>query len=1019
MKSQIVRNCWAAIVLQLCALGQWSVCGAEEVPDFNRDIRPILSNACFHCHGPDEANRGADLRLDDEETAKEYAIVPGDLEASEVIRRITSDDPDERMPPPDSKRSLTAEQVDTIKRWVAGGAPWAKHWSFVPPQREAFPRVEKKDWPQQGIDYFTQARLEKEGLAPSPRASRETLIRRATLDLIGLPPTLEEVDAFLADESPDAFEKVVDRLLASPHYGEHMALPWLAAARYADTNGYQQDKTRTMWPWRDWVVRAMNDNMPFDEFTVNQLAGDLLKNPTRDQLIATGFHRNHALNGEGGRNPEESRVEYVIDRAETTGTVWMGLTVGCARCHDHKYDLVSQKEFYQLYAYFNTIDEKGNVDAGGNAKPVMALPTEEQLAKMDELRTEIVQIEDEIAEMQEASEQQQQAWIAETKQWLKLDQQEKLWTPFKDLKLECEHGVAWNQLDDGSVLVTEKKQMSDAYVVSVTLPKGDYRGLRFEALRHESFTKGLFSKGVKGAFSITDLEAELEGKAIKLVQPQANYAGEKAAKNLLDNNRFSEWFVSRPEQAPQVPTWLARFESPVRVEEEAKLVVRLKHESRTGQSSAGRFRLSVTEYPSPTIKENLGYSEELVEALQKSTGQRDSSDNMTIKKEVQQFHEQPRRKQIEQLSSEIKRVEDSQLYTMVMRERKQPRDTFRLVRGLWNNPDKSEKLHPGVLACLPSLPEGAPKSRLSLAEWLVRPDHPLTSRVTVNRYWQHFFGTGIVKTSEDFGVQGDQPSHPQLLDWLATEFIESGWDVKHIHKLIVMSATYQQASRATPELIEKDPANRLFTRGPRFRLSAQSLRDQALAVSGLLVQKLGGPGVMPYQPLGVWSDFSLGQIKYKQGHGEDLYRRSLYIFWRRSVGPTVLFDNPARQACTVRPSLTNTPLHALTTLNDVTFVEAARVFAQRVMNEAKSSDERIQLAFRLATARRASDEELEKLNAALEEFRREFQDDPEAAALLLSAGESPRDEKLDVREHAAYTCLMNAILNLDEVLTKG
>ena len=477
------------------------------------------------------------------------------------------------------------------------------------------------------------------------------------------------------------------------------------------------------------------------------------------------------------------------------------------------------------------------------------------------------------------------------------------------------------------MLVTEKKQMSDAYVVSATLPKGEYRGVRFEAFRHESFTKGLFSKGIKGAFSITDLEAELNGKAIKLVEPQTNYGGGSAAKNLLDRNRFSEWFISQPEKAPQVPTWLARFEKPLNLESEAKLVVRIKHESRTGQSSAGRFRLSVTEYANPTIKEDLGYSKELVQALQKSTAQRDETEQVTIKKAVKQFHEQPRRKKIEELRQAIKKVEDSQLYTMVMRERKQPRDTFRLVRGLWNNPDKSEKLHPGVLACCLPLPEGAPSSRLSLANWLVRPDHPLTSRVTVNRYWQHFFGTGIVKTSEDFGVQGDQPSHPKLLDWLAKEFIESGWDVKHIHKLIVMSATYQQSSRATPEMIEKDPANRLFTRGPRFRMSAQVLRDQALAVSGLLVQKLGGPGVMPYQPLGVWSDFSLGQIQYKQGHGEDLYRRSLYIFWRRSVGPTVLFDNPARQACTVRPSLTNTPLHALTTLNDVTFVEAARVFA--------------------------------------------------------------------------------------------
>ncbi len=803
MRLRVLTSRVAAGLILLCAQAVCCCAVDSHAPDFNASVRPILSNTCYHCHGPDEAHRAADLRLDQEEAAKEYVIVPGDLDASELIRRITSEDPDERMPPPDEKQQLSPQQIETLKRWVASGAAWEKHWSFVPPKREAYPEVRDADWPHVGIDYFTLARLESRGLTPSPRASRETLIRRVTLDLTGLPPTLEEVDGFLADESPEAYERVVDRLLASPRYGEHMALAWLAAARYADTNGYQQDRTRTMWPWRDWVIRSMNDNMPFDEFTINQLAGDLLENPTQDQLIATGFHRNHALNGEGGRNAEESRVEYVVDRAETTGTVWMGLTVGCARCHDHKYDSVSQKEFYQLYAYFNTIDENGGVDAGGNAKPVMALPTDEQRAEIARLRKEIAAVEDEIAAL-------------------------------------------------GNV------------------------------------------------------------------------------------------------------------------------------------TAAG----TASEQPTSARKE-------------------------------QRSREAPFRQQIEQLKKSIQEIEGKQLYTMVMRERKQPRSTFRLVRGIWNNPDESEQIHPDVFGCLPPLADGAPKSRLTLARWLMRPDHPLTARVTVNRYWQHFFGTGIVKTSEDFGVQGDLPSHPKLLDWLATEFIQSGWNVKQLHKLIVLSATYQQSSRASPELVQRDPQNRLLSRGPRFRLSAQALRDQALAVSGLLVNKIGGPGVMPYQPTGVWSDFSLGKIKYKRGEGDELYRRSVYIFWRRSVGPTVLFDNPARQMCTVRPSLTNTPLHALTTLNDVTYVEAARALAQRVMTAANDSETRIQLAFRLATSRHATERELQKLLTAYDEFLREFQEDRKAAKALLAVGEYPLDKQFDEAELAAYACVMNAILNLDEVLTKG
>jgi hypothetical protein len=574
---------------------------------------------------------------------------------------------------------------------------------------------------------------------------------------------VEELDAFLADTSEAAYERVVDRLLASPRYGEHLAADWLAAARYADTNGYQTDATRTMWPWRDWVVRALNANLPFDQFTIDQLAGDLVDHPTTDQLIATGLHRNHALNGEGGRLAEESRVEYVVDRAATTGTIWLGLTVGCARCHDHKYDPISQRDFYRLYAFFNNIDETGGVDAQGNAKPVMALTLDE-------------------------------------------------------------HG---------------------------------------------------------------------------------------------------------PQPAP-----------PPNAQPEPE---------------------TNAEQPSAPVVE-----------------------------------------------------------VMVMRERSAPREAFVLQRGQWDQPDKTQPVTAGVPQSLPPLPDGLPVNRLALARWLVSDNHPLTSRVAVNRAWQHFFGIGLVKTSEDFGTQGERPSHPELLDWLASWYVDNGWDTKALHKLIVMSATYQQASGASAELIAMDPENRWLARGPRFRLSSQALRDQALAISGLLVEKIGGPAVHPYQPEGVWEAFSLGKIRYTQGHGDELYRRSLYTFWRRPVGPTMFFDVADRQVCTVRQSRTNTPLHALTLLNDTTYVEAARVLAQRLLADPDPSPRRrLRHAFRMATARRPREQELNSLIAALDFLRVEFAADPDAANQLIRTGEAPLPTEIDVAELAAYTGVMNVILNLDEVITRG
>ncbi|MCI0455500.1 MAG: PSD1 and planctomycete cytochrome C domain-containing protein [Gemmataceae bacterium] len=810
-----------------------STAHAGELPasykvEFNRDIRPILSDTCYTCHGPASSTRKADLRLDTRDglfadLGGYHAIVPGKPARSELLKRVTAAQA-KRMPPPSSGRQLTPRQIELLRRWVEQGARWQDHWAFIPPTRPPLPAVKAVGWPRNALDHFILDRLEREDLKPAPEADRRTLIRRVTLDLTGLPPTPAEVESFVNDRAPDAYEKLVDRLLASPRYGERMVLEWLDAARYSDTNGYQTDGTRPMWPWRDWVVNALNRNMPFDQFTVEQIAGDLLPSPTIEQKLATGFNRNHMLNGEGGRIAEESRVDYVVDRVETTATIWLGLTAGCGRCHDHKYDPISQKEFYRLYAYFNNVSETGAVDRrNSTAAPVLELPTEEQKAQMAARRNEIARLE----------------------------------TELKTFKL----------------------------------PEGWERSLKTERMT---------------AYLVAALRTPPE---------QRTPAQQKA---LVDH-----YLTAAPER----------------------------------------------------------------QALQK---------------------------QLEKSRKALDNLQKSVLITMVMEERPTPRDTFVLIRGQYDK--YGEKVKPGIPACLPP-PKEAPNNRLGLARWLVDRSNPLTARVTVNRFWQTLFGTGLVKTTEDFGSQGEPPSHPELLDWLAVEF-RSDWDVKRLHRLIVTSAAYRQSSRVNADLLERDPDNRLLTRGPRGRLSSFALRDQALALSGLLVERRGGPPVRPYHPPGIWEEFSFGFIRYVQDKGESLYRRSLYTFWRRSVAPPNLFDTSPRQVCTVRPSRTNTPLHALVLLNDPTYIEAARVWAERLLRHGGTTEERLTLAFRAATCRPPTAAEKSILLRGFERVLGQYRADPKAAARLITAGEYPRDTTLDPVEVAAYTTMANTILNLDEVLTK-
>jgi len=809
--------------------------GVPSAVNFNRDILPVLSDNCFRCHGPDPKARKARLRLDTREEVlrtREPIIVPGNSSQSELVRRITSKEENEVMPPPKSNKKLTPGQIALLKQWIDQGAKWGKHWAFESLLQPRLPRVLDARWPKNPIDNFVLARLEREGLRPSPEAPRTTLIRRVSLDLTGMPPTLADVDAFVEDRSDNAYEKVVDRLLTSPHYGERMAWDWLEAARYADSNGYQGDGERTMWPWRDWVIAALNRDLPFDQFTTWQLAGDLCPSATTEQKLATGFCRNHMINGEGGRIADENRVDYVMDMAETTGTVWLGMTFNCCRCHDHKFDPLTQREYYSLFAFFNQTPVTGD---GGNSqtKPVVELPSKAETAKLEELTR----------------------------------------------------------------------------------------------------------KAASAAKAVADAESKL------FPRPPGKQVSEA------------------PNVASLKPEILAVLKTPA--------------EKRTGNQIG-----QLEGHWEPTQPAYVAQLKNLHAAL-------DARDRF---------------------QRSIPRV-------MVMEDMPKPRDTFVLVKGIYNKP--TDKVTATVPACLTPFPSDAPRNRLGLARWLVATENPLTARVTVNRCWQQFFGTGLVKTPEDFGVQGERPSHPELLDWLASEFIHSGWNVKALHKRIVMSATYRQSSRTTPALTERDPHNRLLARGPRFRMPSWMIRDQALAASGLLVEKIGGPPVKPYQPAGIWEEATFGQKRYEQDKGDALYRRSIYTFWRRIVGPTMLFDSAPRQTCIVKPTRTNTPLQALTTLNDVGYVEAARALAQRVLQTADPRPEpRVDLAFRLVLARSPAADERQVLLESVSRLRREFGANVEDAKKLLRTGESKCDETLDPVEHAAYTALCSAILNIDEALTK-
>ena len=1030
---------------------------STESVEFNRDIRPILSDNCYTCHGPDKANRKTSLRLDNEasvfaDLGGRQAVVPGDPEKSELYLRISAEDESRRMPPIYSERKLTTSQIALVRKWIEQGAKWQKHWSFIPPVTPNLPNVKDKRWVRNPIDYFVLERLEREGLAPSPEAGPETLIRRVTLDLTGLPPTPKEIDSFLSDHSPDAYEKLVDRLLRSPRYGERMAIRWLEAARYADTNGYQTDAERTMWRWRDWVIDAFNHNMPFDQFTIEQIAGDLLPNATLDQKLATGFNRNHRGNGEGGIIPEEYAVEYVVDRVDTTSTVWLGLTLGCARCHDHKYDPFTQKEYYQLFAYFNNIPERGHANKYGNSPPMIKTPTSEQQLELSKLDRSLEEAEKEWKNLQPQLVAAQELW-------------EKSFNPSRMIDwsitdgLEAYFPLDGNAIDRAGKLLNEKAALPAFRDGNPDYARGQiglaasFDGKRFidagnvgEFGFYDKFSMAawIYPLDEKGGaiFSRTkDLNKEVgyglylvDGKLqLDLVQRWLDDALRIETQQTLSPGRWYHVAISydgsRTAEAVKIYVNGKPAETKVLLDELYQ-TFKTTEPFRIGGGGGpeNRFHGSIDDVKvynrvlAPDEIQLVSNTDRVNEILvippeKRSDLQVAKLRSFFVATDAPESIQTAHRK-ILALQRQRERLLDAIPTTMVMQEMNPPRDSYILIRGAYDR--RGDRIRPAVPAALNPLPEDFPNNRLALARWLVDPNNPLTARVVVNRFWQMYFGSGLVRTVEDFGSQGEWPAHPALLDWLATEFIRGGWNMKALQKQIVISATYRQSSRATPAMLQRDPENRLLARGPRMRLSAEMVRDQALAISGLLVEKLGGPSVRPLQPEGLWKDLSGGE-DYEPDKGENLYRRSLYTFWKRTVAPPamVTFDAPSRETCTVRQTRTNTPLQALNLMNDVSYVEAARVLAQRIMCEGGPlPEDRLSIAFRLATSRWPTSVEREKLQAGFKFQLDQFQKDPKSAVKLISAGEYPINQKLDVVELAAYTTMASLILNLDQTISK-
>jgi len=996
----MVRSALALIAVSAALL--LASAGAEDetpVPevDFARQIQPLLSDRCFTCHGPDEESRKGDLRLDREDDVfgdrGGYFVVDRESpEDSELLIRVLSEFRSEVMPPPKAAKSLEADEIELLRRWVEAGAPWSEHWAFVAPTRPALPDVQDEGRVRNEIDRFVLAHLESQGLRFADEADPATLIRRVSLDLTGLPPSPIEVRAFVADPSEEAYLALVDRLLASPHYGERMALRWLDLARYADTNGYSIDGGRHMWAWRDWVIDAFNGNLPYDEFAVEQLAGDLLPEATTGQRIASGFNRNHMITHEGGTILEEYRTAYVVDRVRTTSQAFLGLTVGCAQCHDHKYDPISQREYYELFAYFNTITDRGN-DGNGGVNSVPYIPVLSYEQEQERLALE-AQVEERTA-----------ALLAPD---AKLDAAQREWE------------------------IAERTR--DAERVPPTLGEWHQIGPFRAPSGDEAFTTAFEPEAE------IDLEASYDDGQLQWQVPTELEDG--TAYQLNGGN--SAWYFHRridSEQDDAVELSLGSDDAirlwvngELLVDENVQRGVAADQEivSAPLRAGANDVLVKIVNYGGPggfyfDLK-RAGPPDEISAIV---TTPREARTDEAQRELLQYFRSTTSaladlRAEIADLEDRVMTIEAEAMTTaMVMEEMSEPRMTYVLERGAYDQ--RGEQVSPGTPSCLPPLPADAPPNRLGFAQWLVDPEHPLTARVAVNGFWAQVFGTGLVKTSEDFGTRGELPSHPQLLDWLAVEFVESGWDVKATMRRLVTSSAYRQDAAVSAELLELDPENRLYARGPSFRLPAELIRDVALAASGLLVDDVGGPSVRPYQPDGLWREMShfgstpATEQVYVQDSGEKLHRRGLYTVLKRTVPPPTLaaFDAPNRELCTTRRARTNTPIQALVLMNETGFVEAARAMAERVMKEGGSSvDERLAYAFLLAVSREPNEAELAVVRETYERELAAFEADPDAALALLSVGEAARDETLDPAQHAAFAYVAHLVLNLSETITR-
>ncbi len=999
-----------------------SLLAGDDSVRFGRDVLPILSDRCFHCHGPDPSHRKADLRLDLEDETKSdrdgiTVVSPGDIASSELWHRIITDDEDELMPPPDSHRKpLTESERNVIRRWIEEGAKWGKHWAFEKPVR---PSLHDPDI--HPVDAFIRKKLAEEGLKPAPAAPAHTQIRRLSFALTGLPPKGEELEFPPVIPNEEQWSSLVDQLLKSPHHGERLAMWWLDAARYSDTDGYQGDRERTNWPWRDWVIDSFTNNKPFDQFTIEQFAGDLLPDATAEQILATCFHRNHMTNGEGGRDPEESRIDYVIDRVNTTGTVWLGLTLGCTQCHDHKFDPVSQKDYYSLFAFFNSIDETGS--AGTKAKPYLSYQSPHAPTSVTEAE-EWYSLTQEISKAAKVRASKPFApWLEKTRAQLPTDYS--TWRLLKPAHMQSVEGTEFRNEADGTIQTSGPFPRQDDYKITYDAFDGLTRiaGWKLEVFPHESHSDSQLSRGEKGEFILTNVkllvsrrgesqvrEIEMRGAVAdaELDVKGRNYG---KVRDTLDDDPRNGW-TTKLGETPQARVAVFELAEPFALHPDESLTFVLLHRSTLGDANIGRFRISATDQrgeavrglkPAP-LEELSSVTDEVPGDLKNRLLEQfllDDKEYQSIRDNAVDAHRQ---------LGEFRKGA-GKLNVQVLGKREEPRETHILERGVWDA--KGETVNPGVLPSVLDWPAEKTGTRIELAEWLVSPENPLTARVVVNHLWQIVFGAGLVRTPEDFGLQGEAPTHPELLDWLAVELVENDWDLRHILRLLVTSETFRQSSDTSPELRELDPENRQLARAPRFRLPSWMIRDSALAASGLLNTAVGGPPIKPWQPEGVWKEIFMGGKTYIPSVGPAQYRRTVYAYWRRSSAPTFLFDSAQRRVCEVGTRRTNTPLHALTLMNDTTMLEASRILASQAL---ESSDPLSFLANSILSRKLASAE-----RAVIErEFRKAidyYSSHSQEAIRFTTVGQQPPPQTDNATNTAAWMTVASLILNLDEAMT--